>query len=147
MKNYIIGGIAALALILSIVGLVGGHQSVSTLGGTTNYDTLAVTGFQLGTSGSSLTQILSGIATSCVSSANPTINAQTTSTVDCPITGVVAGDKVYVTLASSSNSALLAQTAFASSTAGFITLKILNTATTTTTIVGATSSISYLIVR
>lgn len=46
MKDYIIGGIAVIALVLSFVGLVGGdNQSApSTFGGTTNYDALSLSG-------------------------------------------------------------------------------------------------------
>lgn len=50
MKNYIIGGIAVLALVLSIVGLVSDTQSVQTVvrevavktKGVTNYDQIAI---------------------------------------------------------------------------------------------------------
>lgn len=41
--NKIIGVVAGLALLLSIIGLVGGNQSVQT-GGTTNYDDLSLSG-------------------------------------------------------------------------------------------------------
>lgn len=44
MMNKIIGGISVLALVLSIMALVGGNQSVPKgFGGTTNYDALALT--------------------------------------------------------------------------------------------------------
>lgn len=42
MKQNIFGGIAVIALVLSIVGLVGGNQPVSKLGGTTNYDAITL---------------------------------------------------------------------------------------------------------
>lgn len=41
MKQTIIGGIAVLALVLSLVGLIGGKQSAN-LGGITNYDQVVV---------------------------------------------------------------------------------------------------------
>lgn len=46
MKDYIIGGIAVIALVLSFVGLVGGdNQSApKKLAGTTNYDALSLSG-------------------------------------------------------------------------------------------------------
>lgn len=41
MKNFIIGATAAIALVLSVVGLVGGNQSAP-LGGKTNYDEITL---------------------------------------------------------------------------------------------------------
>lgn len=43
-KDYIIGAVAILAIVLAVVALVGGKQSVSlpSVGGTTNYDSLTL---------------------------------------------------------------------------------------------------------
>lgn len=135
-----------MALVLSIVGLVGGKQSVQ-LGGTTNYDTLAVTGLQLGASGTSLTQFLSG-SVSCATGAS-TITAAATSSYQCAATGVQTGDNVFVTLPVTTPVFISLVSARASTTAnGIIELTLKNASTTATiAVAGATSSVQYFSTR
>lgn len=114
------------------------------VGGTTNFDTISVTGLQVGTSGSTLTQQLSGTV-SCTGSA--TVAAGSKAGYDCAITGVVSGDKVFMTLTTPVSNIFIAG-ASASSTSGYVTLTLGNASSTAAVApTGATSSVQYLIVR
>lgn len=156
-KETIIGIIAGIALILSIVGLVGGnHQTAPGLGGTTNYDTISVNGFKLGTgcndsfstscTGTSLSQILTGTVTCATGASN--ITALASSTYDCAISNVLAGDKVFASLPTSTPNSIMLVGATASTTvSGIMELVLANISTSTRPVAGATSSVQYLIIR
>lgn len=108
-ENKIIGAIAVLALVLSVVGLVGGNQSAS-FGGITNYDALSLTEgllvngsttlttqLKVGASGTTNTKFLTG--TCNVYTSNLPFLATSTSAFAClSATGVASGDKVFVAL-------------------------------------------------
>lgn len=150
MKNYIVVGIAVLALILSTYGLVGGNQSSSTLGNATP-GTRFPHGITIGlpaNSPSNIAKILSG---TCTILANTSIAATSTANFDCAITGVTPGD--IVTVASQASSTLASQFVIkgvtASSTAGFVTFSMLNltgAAAVPAATVGVGSSTQYQIV-
>lgn len=134
MKNKIIGGIAILALVLAIVGLVGGKQSVSKLGGTSNYDELDASAIKVGGSnGSRLGIIQEGQAALIVSTGS--VSASSTGVFDLAATGVVSGDNVVVQFSTSTAASpewgatspkWTIIGAKASTTAGFITVEVLN---------------------
>lgn len=96
--------------------------AVTTSGGVNNTGT-----FTQGSSGTAITQI---IATTCTILANSSIAATSTGSADCAVTGVQAGDKVVdVTLATTTpvtNLGIQIVGANASSTAGWVTFKLLN---------------------
>lgn len=118
--------------IIAVLGLVFprlGSQIVS-FGGVTNYDELDATALKIGgTNGSRVGPV---IATTCTLLANNTIAATSTGPVDCAVTGVVAGDVVFASLATTTatgafNTAnYIVASAMASTTSGFVTLRIYN---------------------
>jgi len=141
IKNLIIAIIALAIIVLGGVKLLT-NNDVSGTGGTTNFDTLALTGLQLGTSGSSMTQIIKGTC----DLVGGTVAATSTAFGSCAVTGVVDGDLVFASLATSSASAAIAG-ARASSTSGFITVKVLNLSGASRDITAFGSSTAYFIVR
>lgn len=139
-KQNILWGIAGLALVLSIIGLVGGHnQSASgvRLSGVTNYDSLtlaptnATEGLKVGTTTPSQfasTLNLVYATSSAFLIANASITASTTANVDAAVVGVQPGDFVVGQLTASSTlaSQFIVKGVVASSTAGFVTFSIYN---------------------
>lgn len=75
-----------------------------------------------------------------------TIAATSTGFADCAVTGALAGDLVFATFATSSPGATIVG-ARASSTAGFITVKILNLSGASAHTTAFGTSTAYLIVR
>lgn len=159
--------IAAAALLVSVVFgvLVLMHPIAAskTLGGTTNYDTLSASALVIGTgcnsgfgtcSGTTITAVNAG---SCsIQSSSQTIAASTTATVDCqagtagvdaPLTGITAGAGTQVTQGTTTPvvyQGLNVLGASASTTAGYITLKLFNgTGATFTWTPTASSSYTY----
>ena len=105
-----------------------GTGAVTISGATTHSSTVAV-----GSSGTVLTQILSGTCNPLIP--NQTIAATTSLSIDCSITGIVSGDKVFVQLpktatstlnATSTNGGWVFQGASASTTNGFLTITFMN---------------------
>lgn len=152
LKDILIWAIAVLALVLSIVGLVGEKQSASTiLGGVTNYDTVSATGLKVGVgcadgntscAGSSITSIIKGTC----DLVGGTIAATTTGYADCAVTGVLPGDLVFASFATTTPAASIIA-ARASSTSGFITLKVLNLSGLSNHITAFGTSTEYYVVR
>lgn len=154
--TWVIGVVAVLALVISIGNSVGGNQSVS-LGGTTNYDTVSATSLQVGSgcgdsystcTGTAITQILKG---TCSLVSNTSIAATSTGTGTCAISGLVAGDKVFVSLATTTTK-LAAQWAIIGTVAGTdsATVRLLNqtgTAAVPSATNGFGSSTQYWVVR
>lgn len=135
-KDKISRIIGVLALVIAIIGIfTPAGQSVvkGALGGVSNYDTIGVTGLQVGPgcngggtcTGSTLSFVSKG---TCFLIANTSITASTTQNVDCAYTGVVAGDTVIASLQASSTNAsnYIIRGVQASTTAGFITFSLLN---------------------
>lgn len=135
-------------IIIAILVLIGIGLSFSkvgneiTAGGTTNFDTLALTGLQLGTSGTSLSQIVKGTC----NLVGGTVAATSTAFADCAVTGVVDGDLVFATFATSTPGATIVG-ARASSTSGFITVKVLNLSGASRDITAFGTSTAYVVIR
>lgn len=141
------GVVAVIALIIAIIGIytpVG--KSVSNLiGGVTNYDEVDATAMKIGgSSGSRIGPIIEGSCTAIAGTANATVVASTTTIFDCAVTGVVSGDTVFASFATTTlSSPLWGATssqwdivhAAASTTSGFITLTAFN-------MTGGTASLS-----
>jgi hypothetical protein len=173
--TWVIGVVAILALVISIGNAVGGNQSVS-LGGTTNYDTLGLTGLKVGSgcndsygscTGTSIAQLNAGTcyilpyATTIAATSSAQVDCQgtaaigtTNTTLASALTGVAFGDKVQVTLstttAGSTVNGLVLGGATASTTSGYITLKISNLTGTTYTwpVTGnASGTASFITIR
>lgn len=154
-STKIIAAIAVIALLLGGWALVGGNAHQSALGGESNYDLLSMTSFRVGVScndsysstcqGTRIFQILNGTA-NCATGAT-TVGPFASSTIDCAISNVVSADRVFITLSSTTPASLLLDKAWASSTAGFIEVSLYNATSTSQAVAGATSSLSYLIVR
>lgn len=137
--------------------LVGGHQSVPNSGGPSNFDTLSGSALQVGLgcdsefttcTGTAVSQLLTG--TGALIYSNSTVTASTTRFFDIAVTGVVAGDKVFVqTATTTANGAgWLITEASASSTPGFITLGVVNNSGVTGNIPrNIASATPYLILR
>lgn len=164
-KNLMIG------LVVAILIAIGGYlfpQIQQSLGGTTNYDslelseTLTVTGattlsasLKVGTSGTTMSQILSGtctLGTLGPASIDASHAASTTKVYDCPVTGVVSGDNVIASFSTSTATIVNGwsiQGAKASSTAGYIEVLISNLTGTARvpSATGVGSSTSYIIIR
>lgn len=154
--TWVIGVVAILALVISIGNAVGGNQSVS-LGGTTNYDTISATALQIGSgcadsfstcTGTAVTQILKG---TCSLVSDTSIAATSTGTGTCAISGLVAGDKVFVSLATTTTK-MAAQWAVIGTVAGTdsATVRLLNqtgTAAVPSATNGFGSSTQYWVVR
>lgn len=145
IKNIIIGAIVA---ILLVVGL--SFTNKVNVGGTTNLDTLGLTGLYVGASGTTFSQIISGTM-NCVSASTTAVTTyvgNVITSMDCPVSNVVLGDKVFVTLASTTPNGLTLSSAYASSTSGFVRVNIFNASSSAVTInTNSTSSLSYYIVR
>lgn len=120
---WVIGAVAILALIISIGNSVGGSNQSVPLRGVTNYDTIKATGIAIGSgcadsystcTGSSITQMFTG---TCSLVSNSSIAATSTGTGTCSITGLTAGDKVFVSLATTTTK-IAAQWAIIGTVAG-----------------------------
>jgi hypothetical protein len=114
--------------------------------GTTEAQTGKLT---VGTSGTAFGPAFTG---TCTLIANYSIAATSTGNVDCSVTGVVSGDKVFVSLPASTTiaSQYAVKGVSASTTSGFITVSLLNltgTAAVPATTNGFGSSTQYWIVR
>lgn len=153
-----VGGTVENFPVLFSNGLKAGNGStpqfqISSTGALTTTGTLT-----LGTNGTALNAIQTGTCT--IYAYSTTIAATSSARVDCQagaaaltaITGIASGDRIFATLASTTvdttQGGLVLESAAASTTAGFITLKILNlTGAAFTWVSTASSSISYLALR
>lgn len=151
------------SLVLAVVVFTHLPAAGKPLGGTTNYDTLSASALQVGSgcnngfgtcTGTPLAQVNAGACSIQASSA--TIAASTTATVDCqagtqgvdvPLAGITAGAGVQLTQGTTTPTTyqgLDVLGASASTTAGYITLKLFNgTGATFTWTPTASSSFTY----
>ena len=127
--------------------------SVGQVRGTT---VLATSNLTIGSSGTAMSQVLTGTCT--LQGANLSVAATSTQSFSCPVTGVVANDKVFVSLATTSNVGTGRQWILAghsaSSTSGFIVVDLFNLtgvaaspAAAGNAADGFASTVPYLIVR
>lgn len=142
MTNKIIGAIAALALVLSVIGLVGGNQSAS-FGGSTDELWQAKGGIKVGTSGTSVNQELVGTCNAATTELP--LEATSTDSFTCSVSGAASGDTVQVFLPSDSGTFLggFAVT-YAVASTNTITFGIANlTGSATSSFSLATTSVQY----
>lgn len=151
----------AIALIAGVLGaffsgLVGGKSTV--FGGTSNYDTLSASGLVIGSgcnqfgatcAGTTIAQILKGTG-SLIMPTYTSLAASTTLAADIAVSGVQSGDEVIAQFATSTATGAGWEVvgASASSTSGFITLRVINNTGTAATIPASIASTTqYLIIR
>lgn len=128
---------AGIGVLIAIVIAVGAYfypsaaQIASNFGGVTNYDEVDATALKIGgSSGSRVGPIIAG--TCALTGMDASASATTTSNYDCAVTGVVSGDTVFAQLATTTSSvpnsivSFAALSAKASTTAGFITVRVAN---------------------
>lgn len=144
------GLVALIAIVLFLI--FGQHASSTRLGGVTNYDEVDATAFKAGgANGSRFGPLIFGACTPTYSDSQ--VTASTTKAFDCPVTGVVAGDSVFVTNASTTptgsgnNIGMFITGASASSTSGFVTLRVTNFGVTANLPYGIASSTSVLVLH
>lgn len=150
------GLVALIAIVLFLV--FGQYSSVlSKLGGVTNYDEVDATAIKIGgANGSRVGPIISGNGALTVTIAGASVTASTTAAFDLPITGVVSGDNVFATFATTTapspqwgatSPSWIIMSAKASTTAGFITVTVLNQTggTAAFSSSGIASSTNYLV--
>ena len=155
LKTVVIS--VATAAVVAALGfwLVGSNQSADTELGLTRFPhgiraAITATTLTVGTSGTSMSQVLSGNCTLIGTDAS--VTASTTKAFDCAVSNVVSTDRVMVQLATSTvaNYGGWAITGSkASTTAGFITviLQNLTGANAVPSVVSLGSSTPYLIIR
>lgn len=148
-KVTIAGVVVAIVIALLAVGIaISNKAPTASFAGVINYDELDATAIKIG--GSSGSRVGPVIASTCsLISANYTnLAASTSLPMDCAVTGVVSGDLVFAQFATSSplgEGWLVAQSS-ASSTSGFITLRIVNNTGAAATIPASIASTTQFIV-
>lgn len=163
-------GVAAVALVIAVIGCftpVGQKAITQVLGGVSNYDTVGASALQVGSGCNDSYKTCLGtkinginVGQCIIYPYSTTIVASSTAVVDCqagtigtlvPLTGVSPGDNVQMTLASTTSSVfggIVLNGASASSTPGYITLRVSNfTGTTFTWTAAATTSENYISTR
>lgn len=154
--NKIIVGIAIVAVLVVgfILGTLGGHEATPTPApvkdlGAVVYDFSNLAGgIRVGMNGSSIRAIYSG--TCNLFSAGDTIAATSSVIASCLAPGVIAGDRVFVSLATSTagnNDNFVAIGASASSSSGYIAVSLLNLAGGASQTTKAGTSTQYWVVR
>lgn len=143
-------------IVLLVIGLLGGHTLTSNndgakVGGTVeNFPTQFISGLQIGNLGVVTQKLFTGTV-NCTNAvlANGTVAANATTTFDCAVTGVRSGDKTIAELAVTAHPALSVYTSYASTTASnYLEVGVYNSSSTAAiTLVGATSSVDYIIAR
>ena len=150
--NYVV--VAVIALVIGYA--VSGMTSEQRFGATTNFSGLTVgtSGLvvngstTLGSSGTAIGTIIHGqfTASSCTGSSTQPIGA--TVTYSCSVTGAANGDRVFVTLASTTPTWVVLSAAYASTTASNNVRVVLLHASSTGAFASATTTgAKYLIVR
>ena len=149
--------VALVAVVIALGAWFAPGQEV-TLGGPTNYDTVEATGLAIGSgcanandtcTGTVMTQILSGTGI-LIGPSYVSLVASTTLPFDIAVSGVVSGDRVLAQFATSSANGAGWDIvgASASTTSGFVTVRIVNNTGTTATIPASVASTTqYLIIR
>lgn len=139
-------------IVVGLIAIIGvfspvGQSAIKSIGGVTNYDELDATAIKIG--GSNGSRIGPIIETTCNLQANFSITATTTRNVSCPVTGVVSGDNVWVTLPATTSiaSQYVLVGAVASSTSGSVEVSLLNLTGTSATPAATVGFGSSTIVR
>ncbi len=160
IKNIITSAVTALVAVVVALSLystgtpdLGGkfstekqyfNDGIETTAGTSTFagPIVSTSRFILGTSGSNLGFVKTGTC-DLVGGA---IAATSSAVADCAVTGVVSGDIVIPTLATSTANAV-ATGARASTTAGYITVRLLNLTGAASSVSALGSSTSYIVLR
>ncbi len=138
------GVIALIAIVLFFI--FGGKTGGARFGGVTNYDEIDTTALKIG--GTNGTRVGPIIATTCTNViGNTSITASTTAAFDCAVTGVVSGDYVIAEQATTSQAYLGMSIigANASTTSGFVTIRVSNPGATAVLPYAIASSTTFLI--
>lgn len=155
-NGLILGGLALIMAVLALLTALSEKPSSvnEVLAGMSNLDGLTITpaetgdGLKIGSSGSTVTKLISG--TCSIIAQSYTMAASTSLPVDCAVTGAVSGDAVFARFATSSPTGegwLVAQSS-ASTTSGFITMRIVNNTGASAVIPASIASTTqYLIIR
>lgn len=118
-------------------------------GGVTNYDEVDATAIKIGgSSGSRLGPIIAGTCSLIAGSFS--VAASTTVSMDCAVTGVVTGDTVFADFATSTvtGNGWAIDGSSASTTSGFLTLRVTNwTGTSNIIPASVASSTDYLVLH
>lgn len=144
-----------IGIVLAIVALafsVGGyfHVAVPSFGGITNYNQVDTDVLRIGgTNGTRLAYLNTG--TCSLIANNFTVAATSTVPMDCAVTGVVSGDGVFAQFATSTATQYggwQIRGASASTTAGFVTISVVNGTGSSGVVPASTaSSTKYIILR
>jgi hypothetical protein len=159
LKNILTSAVVAVVVtVAALLGLHSGSTNSSAFGGTTHFGSVvsAKGGLSVGTTSPTVINNIQAGKCNIRAAAN-TISASSTVQVDCvsglnsALAGVLAGDTVVVsssTSTPSTNEGLTILGASASTTPGYITLKMFNgTGNTYTWTAAASSSYSYIDLR
>jgi hypothetical protein len=122
-------------------------DSTSPIAGEVRGTTLVVTGTStVGSVGSAISKMISGTftSTSCIGPAS--IGIYASAQYGCSVAGVVSGDRVFISLASTTNTTVFQYFATASTTAGKLDIGLTNVSTTTVA-TATTTGATYWIVR
>lgn len=141
--KYLITALAAIAAIAIGFSIVGTNPEAERFGGVSNFDGVAIgsDGLQQGTTGSVITKMIKGTCNLTGGS----VTASSSAFGSCAVTGATSGDLVFASLATTSSQSWVTA-AQASTTDGFITVRVFNNgATAHITAFGTTTS--YWIVR
>lgn len=152
-KVTIVGVVVAIVIALLAMGLaLSASKSAAgvSFGGTTNYDEVDASALKIGgTNGTRLGLLSFGICQLIASTY--TVAASTTIGMDCAITGVVPTDGVFAQFATSTQIGIggwSIRGASASSTAGFITVSVVNgTGASNTIPASLASTTKYIVLR
>jgi hypothetical protein len=146
-------GVLCIVILLFVFGLSVGISKDPILAGMSNFDGITITpaesgdGLKVGSTGTSVTKMITGTCNLSGYAGNDTIAADAIATTSCAVTGVLtSGDKVFVSLPATANSVVV-QAAVASSTAGNITVVLLNATSSANQVTRVGSSTQYWIVR
>lgn len=128
-KENISLGLAVIAIVIALTSVFHPKPSVVThsFGGVTNYDEVDATAIKIGgSSGTRVGPII--VSTGSLIAPSFTVAASTTVSMDIAVTGVVSGDTVFASFATSTTAGngWIVSGASASSTSGFVTLRVTN---------------------
>lgn len=125
------------------------QNAVNSFGGVTNYDEVDATAMKIGgANGSRLGPIIAGSCSLIAPSF--TVAASTTVSMDCAVTGVVTGDTVFADFATSTvtGNGWAVDGSSASTTSGFVTLRVTNwTGTSSVIPASIASTTDYLVLH
>lgn len=143
LEKIVLYAVVVVSLVLGVVAFFGTSSSAK-LGGTVeNFPVWFYNGLKIGTSGQTLQNFQFG---TCTLSGATTIATGTVATLSCAASGVVSGDETIVRPTSAITYGWDFRGSSASTTAGYIDVRVQNDSSTTT-IPATTLSAKYFIFR